>query len=172
MCAEDSDAPYMFSLQVSSGSASRLTAKPFLTMAKSYFPAADEKASGRVKIQVEDETVILEFFDVSKSAIPLCSFEIKVTAEALVMDDKELTMDSFLAQMTNYAETARLTESTPGVYFNVSDDLDFARFFSIISGMSSAGISRILVSSYENERSGQSAPRRVKIQMTTRTQTP
>ncbi len=155
--AENSDDSFLVSIQITEDSASRLAAKPFFTMIESYFSPTDEIASGLVKIQVGDDFVILEYFDSSKSEIPLCSSGIRVTADILVMDDETITTNTFLKRMTNYAEAARLTESTAGVYFEVSEDLKFSRFFDVVAGMSAAGVSRILITSYKSENAEKNA---------------
>ena len=149
--SEEGDHPTMLRLEVSADSSSRLSARTFLSFAESYFSTASDIGLGRVKIQLDNENLNLEFLDASKSEFPLCGFGIELTKDFLVLDDEKLAMEIFLDRMRNYAETAKLTESTPGVYLRVAPDVSFSRFFEVASAMSSAGVSRIHFSSYENE---------------------
>ena len=144
------DRPEIFDFRISSDSSQRLSALSLLSLAESYFSTESDIAFGHVIIQIDEEKLDLEFFDTSKSEIPMCSFGIELTNDALVMDDEKIEMKVFLERMANYSETARLTESTPGVYFRVAPDVSIDHFFNIASAMSSVGVSRILVAYYDN----------------------
>jgi len=153
--AEEVTHPELFRIQTSTESAKQLSAHSFLGLAFSHFSPDTELAVGRIFLLIGEETVNLEFFDVSKSEICMDSFRIALNPTALFLDDEEMPLESFLQRMTKYAETAQLTDSTPGIYFSVSKDLTLERFFQVASAMASTGVSRILFSSHENQRTEQ-----------------
>lgn len=164
--AEEVTHPELFRIRTSPESAKQLSAHSFLDLAASHFSPDTDLAIGRVILLVGEEKLDLEFFDASKSEICMCSFGIDLKPTALFLDDEEMLLESFLERMKNYAEVARLTDSTPGIYFTVSKDLSLERFFHVASAMASAGVSRILFSSYENQLTEQGVvanppPRRV-----------